>query len=299
MKLWKLQSGGGAGGGHVAHQSQAEPPLLCWRCVSTGSGKLPPEERAARWHRSGRCLPAPWEQSELRGMCHLQLQTCMHTGGQGWTVGLGDHIGKQGPGVEAPSQSGTSSSASYWQCCSGSMQCPPAQKLLCGRRPGWRCTDLEGHARTVRMTRAASLLHAVACWEPDAYQNRPHTDQPKPLSFWVASKKKREAYAHGAHDEGSILHTAASWEPDQAAHRPYPAPQLLRGRRTRMVRMTRAASSTLRARQVRQSRDLAAGTTPRMLTKPMVALMPTQPFMPAGMRPASVHQSGAGALALR
>ena len=33
-----------------------------------------------------------------------------------------------------------------------------------------------------------------------------------------------------------------------------------------MVRMTRAASSTLRARQVKQSRERAAGTTPRVLT---------------------------------
>ena len=62
--------------------------------------------------------------------------------------------------------------------------------------------------------------------------------------------------------------------------------------RTRMIRMTSAASSTQRAKQVRQSAERAAGTTPAVLTYPTVPLSPTQPLKPAGMRPAAQRTAG-------
>ena len=53
-----------------------------------------------------------------------------------------------------------------------------------------------------------------------------------------------------------------------------------------MICMTVAASLTLVAKQVRQSREAQAGTTPVVLTLPTVAFNPTHPLKPAGMRPA-------------
>ena len=52
-----------------------------------------------------------------------------------------------------------------------------------------------------------------------------------------------------------------------------------------------AASPTLRAKQVMQSREAAAGTRPWLLSLPTEGLMPTQPFRPAGIRPAGGTQS--------
>jgi hypothetical protein len=45
-----------------------------------------------------------------------------------------------------------------------------------------------------------------------------------------------------------------------------------------MRRIASAASSTLRANTVTQSRDAQAGTTPSVLTEPSVGLIPTQPL---------------------
>ncbi len=53
-----------------------------------------------------------------------------------------------------------------------------------------------------------------------------------------------------------------------------------------MICMTVAASLTLVAKQVRQSREAQAGTTPVVLTLPTVAFNPTHPLKPAGIRPA-------------
>ncbi len=53
-----------------------------------------------------------------------------------------------------------------------------------------------------------------------------------------------------------------------------------------MICMTVAASLTLVAKQVRQSREAHAGTTPVVLTLPTVPFSPTHPLKPAGMRPA-------------
>ena len=55
---------------------------------------------------------------------------------------------------------------------------------------------------------------------------------------------------------------------------------------TCIMRTTVAASLTLRAKQVMQSREAAAGTRPWLLSLPTEGLMPTQPFRPAGIRPA-------------
>ena len=52
-----------------------------------------------------------------------------------------------------------------------------------------------------------------------------------------------------------------------------------------MIWITEAASLTVVAKQVRQSREAHAGTTPVVLTLPTVAFSPTQPFSPAGIRP--------------
>ena len=65
-----------------------------------------------------------------------------------------------------------------------------------------------------------------------------------------------------------------------------------------MIRMTAAASSTFLAKQVTQSSDLHAGTTPCVDNIPTVGLIPTHPFNMAGTRPAqtaffqrTAHQS--------
>lgn len=55
---------------------------------------------------------------------------------------------------------------------------------------------------------------------------------------------------------------------------------------TCMICMTVAASLTFEAKQVRQSKEAHAGTTPVVLTLPTVAFSPTHPLKPAGMRPA-------------
>ena len=61
-------------------------------------------------------------------------------------------------------------------------------------------------------------------------------------------------------------------------------------RNTCMIWTTVAASLTLVAKHVRQSKEAQAGTTPVVLTRPTVAFSPTQPLNPAGMRP--VHING-------
>lgn len=56
-----------------------------------------------------------------------------------------------------------------------------------------------------------------------------------------------------------------------------------------MIWTTVAASLTVVAKQVRQSNDAQAGTTPVVLTRPTVPFSPTHPFSPAGIRPAGQH----------
>lgn len=61
---------------------------------------------------------------------------------------------------------------------------------------------------------------------------------------------------------------------------------------TSMMRATAAPSEMFCANTVTQSSALAAGTTPRVDSRPTVGLMPTQPLNMAGTRPAAIARLG-------